>query len=86
MKTIVKYSNRKMYDKELRSYITFKQLLAMPLGSFVVVEKETKKDITLDTLLSFLANAPTTESFDNSLKIGVMKYCIEQLSTKEVSV
>jgi len=78
MKTIVKYNNRKLYDKQESKYINLKELVSMELGSFKVVEKETGNDITVNTMLSYLSNDSSENS--NEYKVKVMKHCIELLS------
>lgn len=78
MKTVIKYSNRKLYDKESSKYINLKDLMDMQLGSFKVIEKDTGNDITLDTMLSYLAS--NTVDAANDSKVKVMKHCIDLLS------
>ena len=78
MKTIIKYNNRKMYDKENSKYINLGELISMPLGTFKVIEKETGNDITLDTLFSYLSN--NTINYTNESKVKVMRHCIDLLS------
>jgi polyhydroxyalkanoate synthesis regulator protein len=77
MKVITRYSNRKMYDKETSKYVTLNDIVALPMGSFQIVEHKTKKDITTESLLSYLGTAGWTE--DNQTKIRVMRHCIERL-------
>lgn len=78
MKTVVKYNNRKLYDKEQSKYINLKELVGMELGTFRVMEKQTGNDVTINTLLSYLSNDFDINSKEYKLK--VMKYCIELLS------
>ena len=76
MKTIIKYNNRKLYDRETSKYITITELLSLPLGSFrVILHGPLKFDVTTSTLLSSL----TKESVDSEVKIQVMEYCINEL-------
>lgn len=53
-KTIKKYANRKLYDTDTSKYITLKEILAMPKGSFEIVDNATKEVITNNTLMSAL--------------------------------
>lgn len=53
-RTIKRYKNRKLYDTESSKYITLTQLLALPTGSFRVVENVGGTDITDTTILSAL--------------------------------
>lgn len=76
MKTIVKYGNRKLYDRETSKYITLSELLNLPLGTFRVVKHGTSEDITTNTLLS----AVTTVPMRNDFKVEVMQHCIGELS------
>ena len=78
MKTIIKYGNRKMYDKETSKYVNLKEIASMPLGTFKVIEKDTGNDITIDTLLSYLSTETTEETSES--KVKVMRHCIELLS------
>lgn len=78
MKTVVKYGNRKLYDRDSSKYINLKNLMEMPLGSFKVIEKNTGNDITLDTLLSYLSSNIVDVTSES--KVQVMKHCIELLS------
>lgn len=81
MRTIIKYSNRKLYDTETSKYITLKELLALPLGSFKVTDKKTGADITVETLFSLLANSISLVDSTKETKVKVMEYCIGQLSS-----
>jgi polyhydroxyalkanoate synthesis regulator protein len=73
--TIIKYNNRKLYNVLTHSYINLKDLVSLPLGSFRVITKETGKDITNDTLFSYLGNL--TDSVLET-KNKVMKYLLSQ--------
>lgn len=75
MKIIVKYGNRKLYDKETSKYTTLAELLKLPLGSFRVVLHDQGEDVTTQTLLNALM--ATT---DSETKIKVMQHCIVELS------
>lgn len=69
MRQIVKYKNRKFYDKKKSGYVTLKQL-----GDYIrngenvqVLDHTTKNDITYNTLVNVLSdrlklNAGTNES------------------------
>jgi len=79
MKVIVKYSNRKMYDKETSKYVNLEELVSMPLDSVKVIDKSTGNDVTVNALLSYLSN--NTENQSKESKIRVMRHCIGLLST-----
>lgn len=51
---IIKYKNRKLYSLKHKSYIN-STFLFKEYGNYIVVDKETKLDITVDTLLSHCA-------------------------------
>lgn len=57
-RVIVKYSNRKLYDKEVKGYITLHELENYVTNSitFSVIEHKTKKDVTSEELVKVLAN------------------------------
>jgi len=57
MRLITKYPNRKLYDTTISSYVTSKHLVEYIHDDiqFQVIDKETKKDITNDTL-KYLVN------------------------------
>lgn len=57
-KVVLKYSNRKLYDKDLKSYISLQDLenYATNNITFSVIEHQTKKDITEEELVKVLAN------------------------------
>lgn len=78
MKTVVKYGNRKLYDRETSKYITLSELIALPLGTFRVVKHGTNEDITTETLLSAISTGNFPVRSD--LKIEVMQHCIQELS------
>jgi len=80
MKTVIKYNNRKLYDTDESKYINLKELLALPLGSFKVVEKENGLDVTVETLFSYLANSSNPVE-EKETKVKVMQYCIGALSS-----
>lgn len=69
---IVKYSNRKLYNKETAKYTSIVELLRLPLGSFKVERHGTGEDVTTDTLLTSL----TSENLTPAAKVEVMKHCI----------
>ena len=53
---IFKYENRKLYDKELKGYVTLKDLFSRMKTSkeFKVIDNVTSKDITNEVKLSVL--------------------------------
>ena len=53
---IIKYSNRKLYSKDLKGYVTLSELLdyVKQGKSLEVVDNTTKQDITLVTLQSLV--------------------------------
>jgi len=52
MKAIIKYQNRKLYDKGTSRYITLKDVFEMVKAdaNFLVVHNTTKMDITRETV------------------------------------
>lgn len=48
METIVKYSNRKLYSKELSKYVTLSYVidLVKTKSNFTILDNSTKQDIT----------------------------------------
>jgi polyhydroxyalkanoate synthesis repressor PhaR len=54
---IVKYPNRRLYDTQLRSYVTLVDLRQMVLDGvdFTVIEKSTGSDITRSILLIIIS-------------------------------
>ena len=80
MKTIVKYANRKLYDKELSRYTSLSEIMKLPLGSFRVLlhmPDNRVVDITTETLLSSLSSITPVS---NDLKVEIMKFCVERLA------
>ena len=84
MTTIVKYANRKLYNKDTAAYVNVSELVKLPMGSFRVLshyEGEItnhglgKRDVTTEILLGSLSNPEV----DNDTKIGVMEYCTKLL-------
>jgi polyhydroxyalkanoate synthesis regulator protein len=67
MRQIIKYKNRKYYDKKLKGYVTLKGLQALINNgeSFTVTEKETNKDITYPTLVNVLSSKLNTNQVNN---------------------
>jgi hypothetical protein len=47
----VRYPNRKLYDTAESKYVTLSNVLAMPLGSFKVLDAQSKQDITTFILI-----------------------------------
>lgn len=74
-KNIIKYANRKLYDKDNSAYVTMTELLKEPVGSFTVTDNVTKADVTNEMLL----NSLSTEQ-PNETKVTVMKHLIGVLS------
>lgn len=72
MKIIIRYPNRKLYDKDRGGYTTISEIVLLPLGSFQVLEFRTNKDITMDTLLTSLGQ----NNVANHDKKAVMAYCL----------
>jgi polyhydroxyalkanoate synthesis regulator protein len=62
MRQIIKYKNRKYYDKTLKGYVTLKglQKLVNDGETFTVTEKETQRDITYPTLVNVLSSKLNT--------------------------
>lgn len=58
MRYIVKYKNRKLYDKEKSGYVKLEDLQQMITDGkpFRVVKYNTNEDITYDTLVNVLSN------------------------------
>lgn len=77
MITVIKYANRKLYRKDISKYTSLSELVAMPLGSFQVIDKVTGADITMETLFSYLAS-DTKEGAQK--KVDIMSHCIKILS------
>jgi len=62
MNIIIKYENRKLYDKQNARYISTKKLIRLQLGSFKVIDHVTKNDVTIDVLRAALVGeAPESE-------------------------
>jgi polyhydroxyalkanoate synthesis regulator protein len=53
---IVKYKNRKLYDKNLKKFVTIENLENYLNTNFKVTNAETNEDITYSTLISILSN------------------------------
>jgi len=49
---IIKYANRKLYDKETKQYVTLSKVKSLVNSgeSFRVIDNKTKQDITYNTL------------------------------------
>jgi polyhydroxyalkanoate synthesis regulator protein len=78
MKTVVRYGNRKLYDRETSKYVTLTELLQLPLGSFEVVTYGTNENITTETLLASLTNG----NVETETKVQVLQHCIAKLTAK----
>jgi len=82
MKTIIKYANRKLYDKEEHKYVSIKELVKLPLDTFRVIRYGlTAEDVTLDTLLSSLI----ADGIETDSKIRVMQHCILKLNNEQAN-
>lgn len=57
-KVIIKYENRKLYDKDLKGYISLQELENYAINNitFSVIKHKTQEDITNETLVRVLAN------------------------------
>ena len=55
---IVKYANRKLYDKGTKQYVTLKEVKSLVNNgeSFRVIDNKTKQDITYNTLATIAYN------------------------------
>lgn len=63
MKHLIRYKNRKIYDSDIRGYVTLDDILAMVLeGNKVVVEdRETGADLTVQTLALVISEVVVKE-------------------------
>lgn len=61
-RVIKKYPNRRLYDTELKAYITLEDIkkLVFAEAEFQVIDAKTKKDITQSTLLQIIADQEAT--------------------------
>lgn len=62
---IVKYENRKLYNRETATYVTLPDLLALGVDNFYVFNHKTGVDITAEVVLASLFN----HFKDNPLKL-----------------
>ncbi len=53
---VVKYGNRKLYNRNSAKYVNLTDLLALGVGKFIVLDNVTKQDITDKVVLSALFN------------------------------
>ena len=53
---VVKYENRKLYNRATRKYVNLTDLLALGVGKFIVLDNVTKQDITDEVVLAGLFN------------------------------
>lgn len=79
MKVVLKYSNRKLYDKDTARYTTIGELVKLPLGTFKVEDYETGVDVTTPVLLSAL----TCEHVNVDTQVKIMKHCITELEVSQ---
>lgn len=72
---IKKYRNRKFYDTELSSYVTLEQIQKTALNrSVIVIDNQTKKDITRKTLaMSLVETIGESETLEISDIIELIK-------------
>ena len=72
IRTIKKYSNRKLYDTLESRYVTLKDLVNMIKNdvSFKVIDNKTKDTITKDVLINALTYC---EKLNTSKLIGLIK-------------
>lgn len=77
MTTIIKYSNRKLYNKETAKYINHTELLSLPMGSFRVISHGSFNDITINTLIAALLAGGGALPH---VQFKVMRYCLNTLS------
>jgi polyhydroxyalkanoate synthesis repressor PhaR len=63
VKHLIRYRNRKIYDSDIRGYVTLEDILAMVLeGNRVVVEdKESGADLTAQTLALVISEVVVKE-------------------------
>lgn len=80
MRNIVRYKNRKLYDRDQSRYVTTTELLKEPTGSFVITNNETKEDVTLEVLFNALSTEQPAET-----KVRVMKYLTGVLENAAVT-
>lgn len=81
METIVIYSNRKMYSKTLKKYVTQKghiKRLVIEGADFQVLEQPSGKDVTVNILQSMLADR------DNINELSLMVGMINELRSDYV--
>ena len=74
MRQIIKYKNRKYYDKTLKGYVTLKGLESLIKSGekFTVTEKETQRDITYPTLVNVLSSKLNTNQVNNESLIELI--------------
>lgn len=80
MKVIKKYANRKYYDTEISKYISLQDIHSMVLADtlFIVIENDTKQDITAQVILdvTYLVNK------SNELDVSILKNIIKAKGVK----
>lgn len=77
MKTIVKYANRKLYDKEVSKYTTIAAIASLPLDSFKVVEYDLGVEVR-DLTIEILLQALSLTTVPVYTKIAIMQHYIER--------
>lgn len=71
MTTIIRYSNRKMYDPAISRYVSMLEL-ASDLGNFWIKDYTTGKDITQTTLYAAVA----LPDLQPEVRQGLLKYLL----------
>jgi polyhydroxyalkanoate synthesis repressor PhaR len=68
MRTIIRYANRKLYDKTTKGYVTLKDLeTTVNNGEHIkVISHKNNKDITYQVLVKVLANKLNNELTENT--------------------
>ena len=65
IRTIKRYSNRKLYCTEKSAYINLEEIAALTPGTFQVLHHNTKMDITVETYLSAIMANPGHQALDS---------------------
>lgn len=75
-KTIVRYANRKLYDKNSRKYVNLANLSEMIDNGvrFTVIDHRTQNDITRNTLINVLANKLSMNNTTDSQELIELIY------------
>ncbi len=88
MKTIKKYSNRRMYDTEKSKVITLEDIeeLIKNNEDFKVIDNSTGIDITTNVLLQTLLKIEQSEDKDSEIKNFILRNLIREYIEKPFSV